>query len=168
MCAARSVIVHPVLLRSYETSSATERDYTCHIWEAARATSAAPLFFEPVTLKASGATFVDGAMRLSNPIFEVLNEAERLFPGVGLRCIISVGTGWTDVQGLCNSKLRVHDVVKTCIDLSTDATNEAQKFIKDKRGRKLLDSRRYFRFDVDVVSILLPLRNGLNSMVLTP
>jgi predicted acylesterase/phospholipase RssA len=149
VCATRSQTVQPVLLRSYKTWSEVEENYTCHIWEAARATSAAPLFFEPIKFKISGATFVDGAMRLNNPISAILNEADSLFPDATFRSIISIGTGWTDVAGLAVEKLKVHNVIKTCIDLSINANNEAQAFAKGKRGRDFLENKTYFRFDVD-------------------
>jgi predicted acylesterase/phospholipase RssA len=149
VCATRAQTVQPVLLRSYTTWSEGEENYTCHIWEAARATAAAPLFFEPIKLKVSGATFVDGAMRLNNPISAVLNEADALFPDATFKSIISIGTGWTDVAGLVVEQVKAHNVIKTCIDISINANNEAQAFAKGKRGRDFLENKTYFRFDVE-------------------
>lgn len=88
-------------------------------------------------------------MRLNNPISEVLNEADQLYPGAQYKSVISIGTGWIDVKGLNVSRLKGHDVVKTCIDLSINANNEAQKFVKGRRGRELHDNGIYFRFDVE-------------------
>lgn len=149
VCATRAQTVHPVLLRSYTTWSEGEENYACHIWEAARATAAAPLFFEPIKLKISGATFVDGAMRLNNPISAVLNEADALFPDATFKSIISIGTGWTDVTGLAVEQVKAHNVIKTCIDISINANNEAQAFAKGRRGRDFLENKTYFRFDVE-------------------
>lgn len=149
VCTTRVPTVHPVLFRSYTTWSEEEQDYDCHIWEAARATTAAPLFFEPIKLKKGGATFVDGAMRLNNPISAVLDEADALFPDATFKSVISIGTGWIDVAGLPVEKLKIHDVIKTCIDISINANNEAQAFMKSKRGRKLLENKTFFRFDVE-------------------
>jgi hypothetical protein len=100
-------------------------------------------------MKSSGATFGDGALGLNNPISEVLNEADRLFPEARIKCILSIGTGWTDIQGLDTSQLKLWNVLKTCVDLSINANQAAQAFAKGKRGRDMLNNKSYFRFDVD-------------------
>jgi len=149
VCAARAQTVHAVLLRSYQTWVPSEENYDCLIWEAARATSAAPLFFEPTTFRSTRATFVDGGLRLNNPITEVLNEANHLYPNATYKSIISIGTGWIDVRGLAVSQIRCHDVIRTCIGLSLNANNEAQKFVRERQGRDLAEKGIYHRFDVD-------------------
>jgi len=131
------------------TWQTTEENYDCFIWEAAKATSAAPLFFEPTKLRASNATFVDGALHLNNPISEVINEAKSLWPGADFQSIVSIGTGWIDPKPLELSQLKVHDVVRTCVDLAINSHKEAQKFIRDDRGKELSQAGVYFRFDVD-------------------
>ncbi|RFU32279.1 hypothetical protein B7463_g4070, partial [Scytalidium lignicola] len=149
VCATRAQTVHPVLLRSYITWQATEENYDCFIWEVAKATSAAPLFFEPTKLRASRAVFVDGALHLNNPISEVINEAKSLWPGTDFKSIVSIGTGWIDPKGLELSQLKIHNVVKTCVDLAINSHKEAQKFARDNRGKELSQAGVYFRFDVD-------------------
>jgi patatin-like phospholipase/acyl hydrolase len=151
VCTTRNIrpSLHNVLLRSYTTWSPTEENYVCHIWEAARATSAAPLFFEPLTLRSSGATFGDGALGLNNPIFEVLHEADILWPNTTIRSVLSIGTGLTDVKGLDTSQHKMWDVLKTCVDLSMNANKQAENFAKTKIGREMFGNRTYFRFDVD-------------------
>lgn len=47
------------------------------IWEAARATSAAPSFFGPI--KIEGRKFGDGALNANNPVRQVWWEAKDLF-----------------------------------------------------------------------------------------
>lgn len=149
VCATRAPTVVPVLLRSYLTWQVTEENYDCFIWEAAKATSAAPLFFEPTQLQDSRATFVDGALHFNNPISEVINEAIAIWPGAELKSIVSIGTGWTDPKPLETSQLKIHHVVKTCIDLAMNSHKEAQRFVRDDRGKALSEAGVYFRFDVD-------------------
>lgn len=153
VAATRAQTVQPVLLRSYTTWLASDENYeSCCIWEAARATSAAPLFFEPTRLSGGatgGATFVDGALHLNNPITEVVREAESLWPGTKLKSIVSIGTGWIDPKGLDISQLRCHNIIKTCIDLALNSHNEAQKFVRSNTGKELADAGIYYRFDVD-------------------
>lgn len=66
------------------------------IWEAARATTAAPSYFEPMKVSRGGRTrtFIDGAMGCNNPAYELVDEATALF-GIDcvLGCLISLGTG---------------------------------------------------------------------------
>lgn len=127
VCAAQPQTAQPVLLRSYNTSSGGEENYACSIWEAARATSGSPLFFAPREFKISGVTFVDGSMRLNNPISAVLNEADTLFPDTEPTSIISLGTGWADI----------------------DSNYEAQAFENGNRGTDFSENGIYFRLDVE-------------------
>lgn len=151
VCATRNIkpSLHNVLFRSYTTWAPSQENYVCHIWEAARVTSAAPLFFEPLKLKSSNAAFGDGALGLNNPILEVLNEVERLYSNATIRLVLSIGTGLTDVKGLDTSQLRMWNVLKTCVELSINASKQAEDFAKGKIGREMFNNKTYFRFDVD-------------------
>ncbi|RAH64126.1 FabD/lysophospholipase-like protein [Aspergillus aculeatinus CBS 121060] len=69
------------------------------ICEAARATSAAPIFFRRKTIKRDDddyheAEFVDGALGANNPTRVLLREAKRVFaPERVVGCVVSIGTG---------------------------------------------------------------------------
>jgi len=62
--------------------------------EAARATSAAPTYFEPLQLKVGGKllTLVDGGVFINNPAVSAYAEAKKLFPGEDI-LVVSLGTG---------------------------------------------------------------------------
>ena len=83
----------PTLFRSYQCTSFNADN--CAIWEAARATSAAPLFFKPIKIKAPapGGTYVDGGLAYNNPGELALSEAQRLWSSVKKFSLVSVGTG---------------------------------------------------------------------------
>jgi len=77
------------LFRSY----GFDRDET-PIWQAARATSAAPAFFPParVDIPAPAGWYVDGGLRANNPSWEAIIEGKAHWGA--RRCfIVSVGTG---------------------------------------------------------------------------
>lgn len=58
-----------VILRSYQAASSIPNPYpNFSIWEAARATSAAPAYFAAVTKENEG--FIDGGMVWNNPVLE--------------------------------------------------------------------------------------------------
>lgn len=82
----------PVLFRSYGYDAAT-----CAIWEAARATSAAPSFFKPIRIHhVSDGTdeyFVDGGVEHNNPSEVALKEARIIWPNIKQFCLVSIGTG---------------------------------------------------------------------------
>ncbi|CAE6521084.1 unnamed protein product [Rhizoctonia solani] len=70
------------------------------IWEAARATSDAPYFFKPMVVKPRldidrhfEIDYIDGGLRLNNPINQLLREASQQFPNRKVRLILSLGTG---------------------------------------------------------------------------
>jgi patatin-like phospholipase/acyl hydrolase len=76
VCTVSAFLNRVKLLRSYKSRKIGHSNYNCFVWEAIRATSAAPLFFEPITLKSSKATFVNGGIRANNPISQISSEAE--------------------------------------------------------------------------------------------
>ena len=113
-----------------------------------RATSSAPLFFEPITLQASQHTFVDGGVRANNPIDQVTSEARFLWPSRDVGCLVSLGTGIKILQGLNTQKSRLHEVLHTLADIATDANNKAREFRDTSEGRELIRNKRYFRYSV--------------------
>jgi predicted acylesterase/phospholipase RssA len=87
---------HPRLFRTYPAPK-HEGD-NCPIWQAARATSAAPTFFKRI--KIGREEFIDGGMGCNNPTGEVLEEAKLIFPTRSIACILSIGTGKPNVNRL--------------------------------------------------------------------
>ena len=69
------------------------------IWEVARATSAAPSYFEPA--KIDGLAYLDGGFGANNPGHEVYREVRRMnnnsANAIGL--LMSIGTGLNDTSG---------------------------------------------------------------------
>lgn len=65
------------------------------IWEAARATSAAPTFFEPVQLQIGNEerNLIDGGIFINSPAVSAYAEAKRIFPDEKDFFVLSLGTG---------------------------------------------------------------------------
>jgi hypothetical protein len=82
----------PVLLRSYGHEASS-----CRIWEAARATSAAPTFFKHICIHdpvdGTNEYFVDGGVAHNNPSELALTEAKIVWKNVRKFCVVSIGTG---------------------------------------------------------------------------
>lgn len=67
-------------------------DKTC-IWEAARATSAAPTFFKPISIGTPRVQYVDAGLGFNNPTDLAIREAHRLYPGREVGLVLSIGAG---------------------------------------------------------------------------
>lgn len=66
------------------------------IWEAIRATTAAPGYFKPFKKPETGQSFIDGAIYHNNPVYVAFEESKLLWPDVR-HClpdiVLSIGTG---------------------------------------------------------------------------
>ncbi|OAP65340.1 hypothetical protein AYL99_01312 [Fonsecaea erecta] len=78
---------------SYTWMRARQFDKEIKIWEAARASSAAPTWFESFAHRASQRKFVDGGIYFNNPVHVADQEREFLWPNSRADLILSVGTG---------------------------------------------------------------------------
>ncbi|KAK5163302.1 hypothetical protein LTR04_002627 [Oleoguttula sp. CCFEE 6159] len=73
------------------------QDEVC-VWEAARATSAAPILFRPANIAAYGA-FQDGGLKHNNPINLALWESRHVWPEHSIPdVVLSLGTGTPELQ----------------------------------------------------------------------
>ncbi|KAJ5588159.1 hypothetical protein N7537_010837 [Penicillium hordei] len=118
------------------------------IWEAARATSAASSFFEPVAIGPYGEKFLDGGTGANNPVSELWKEASDVWSEADLesqlRCLVSVGTGVPKPKAFGDYP---HQIVNALIRMATDTQRIADAFHEEHAS--LDDQRRYFRFNVD-------------------
>ncbi|KAJ7840799.1 acyl transferase/acyl hydrolase/lysophospholipase [Mycena olivaceomarginata] len=122
----------PVLLRTYNTPDHPAMD--CTIWQAGRATSAAPTFFKQIKIGRPGMeeAFLDGGMGHNNPTAALLLEAKILFPDKQIACIISLGTGQPHT-------------INAIQKMATDCEKEHQSLAHHFDGVEKL----YFRFNVE-------------------
>ena len=96
-----------LLLRSYQPPRGLRGVHSrCLLWEAGRATSAAPTYFEPYSLsrssgnagspgqeRAKSVCCVDGGVIANNPVEVALSEAHELWPDREVGAILSLGCG---------------------------------------------------------------------------
>jgi len=110
----------PVLFRSYQSQ---ETHSGCKIWEAARATSAAPTFFKSIEI-GNKQPFIDGGVGCNNPSKLVLKEAQVVFPTQPIGCLVSIGTGQAEVISIKPSgffqQILPTDVIDALKAISTD------------------------------------------------
>jgi len=162
------------LFRSYQCTGYNADK--CAIWEAARATSAAPTFFKPIKIKipTPGGTFVDGGMTHNNPAEVALSEAQRIWSTVKRFCLVSIGTGRSksvkivdtnsnQLDGL-RSKMATLSLVwrrvatgetaitkirKACVELASNSEPVHQRLFKVSTSKDPEKRFPYHRFNVE-------------------
>ena len=150
VCAVRKENKAVARLRSYESATALIEDGAT-IWEAARATSAASGFFDPITIGKYGLEYVDAGLGCNNPVDEVWTEAQDIWSpeeddlGVLVKCFLSIGTGDPGTSPINDNVFKMF--TKTLKEIATETEATAGLFAKKNRG--LLYQKRYFRFTVD-------------------
>lgn len=135
----------PHLFRTYKSH---ETHLDCKIWQAARATSAAPTFFKRIEI-GRGQPFVDGGLGVNNPSQVVLHEAEILFKGRTIGCLVSIGAGRGEVirikkPGLIQQIIPT-DVIHALQAIATDCENTHEAML----GRFANLPNTYFRLNVE-------------------
>lgn len=143
-------MAHPRLFRSYPVRENAATN--CKIWEAARATTAAPTFFKRITIADDGGAqedFLDGALRFNNPARLVLEEAMKSFGGASkLGCLVSIGTGHPGTIGLSQpdafQKILPIEMVGVLKRIATNCEETAHELA----GRFRQSPDRYFRYSV--------------------
>ena len=137
------------LLRNYEypaPSSASRYPGTAHLplKVALRAATAAPTLFTPLKLRRQ--LLCDGALIANNPSAVAIHEAHKLFPGVDIDAVLSIGTGEKFTKNLDAAHLGWDGIVTQLIDSATSTT-----LIHDAIA-DLAPPGKYFRFSPNVLN----------------
>ena len=130
-------------MRSYDTWRHDPLYEICKIWEAARATSAASTFFEPIQIGQNRQFFVDGALTGSNnPVRTANVESDDVWPNTD-RLILSVGTGAAPGQAVTGNLLELANRLEKMV---TDSEKTARTFRME--NEKMVRKGRLHRFNV--------------------
>src|SRR5438445_478586 len=97
----------PTLFRSWSNADQDHSTIVQAVW----ATTRAPLFFNVV--------------EHNNPVKYVVEEANSLFPGRPISCVLSLGTGTVDAIGQPDASQNL--LLRNLIGLSKDITDECEK-----------------------------------------
>jgi hypothetical protein len=122
-----------VLFRTW--CAASDPGYDCTIWEAGRATTAAPKLFKRIFIGDTGfqEEFIDAALGCNNPLRYLVKEAQREFgtttPMREVSCIVSIGTGFKK-PNLFQRALQ-SDLIKVLASMATD-TEDEEKLARDR------------------------------------
>jgi len=120
--------------------------HNAKIWQALRATSAAPTYFKPFAMGRD--RHYDGGITANNPAGIALSEVRALFPTSPLGCLVSVGTGM-DVSKTIDIKDMAtwSDSIAAWKDIATTLADSASSVDRVHEVLEAtLPSDRYFRF----------------------
>uniref|UniRef100_A0A674PJ70 Calcium-independent phospholipase A2-gamma-like n=1 Tax=Takifugu rubripes TaxID=31033 RepID=A0A674PJ70_TAKRU len=110
------------------------------LWEAIRATSAAPGYFQEFTL--GNDLHQDGGLLINNPTALAVHESKCLWPNTPLECVVSVGTGRVENLGKNNT---------TSTSLKTKLTHVISSATDTEEVHAMLDAflppDTYYRFN---------------------
>jgi hypothetical protein len=121
-------------LRTYTPRSHVPASPACTIWQACRATSAAPLYFPAMEI--DNQRYFDGGMKSNNPILEAVEEAilERHDPGhpgashpASFRAIVSLGTGKPEQR---EPGRNIIGIIKYALMQMTDTQAKHEEFLR--------------------------------------
>lgn len=140
----------PTLFRTY--LSHHESPIDCKVWEAARATSAAPTYFKRIMIPTRDGVlmpYIDGGLGRNNPTGILLDEASRVFPDRRPACVVSIGTGRLAPVPIPSpsyiQRIIPSNVIRAAIAISTGSEDTAQDI--ERRFRN--EPNVYFRFNVE-------------------
>ncbi|KAF9476075.1 FabD/lysophospholipase-like protein [Pholiota conissans] len=135
----------PVRFRTYPSR---EMHINCTIWEAVRATSAAPTFFKCILI-GRDQPYVDGGLGYNNPCQMVLDEAQLLFSNRQIGCLVSIGTGRAQVTAIKRPWLHQQVVPTNVIDALVAITTDCERTHQEMLIRFSKLPNTYFRLNVE-------------------
>ena len=142
---------YPRRFRTYPVRALASAN--CQIWEAARATSAAPTVFKRIEIDdGSGGTeeFVDGGLRCNNPTKQVLEEAKAIFGhGQPVGCVVSIGTGHPGTIGLARPDRFQKWLPTKMVEVLKKIATDCEEMANELSGRFQDHEKFYFRFNVE-------------------
>jgi hypothetical protein len=141
--------------------TALKQEAQLQIWEAARATSAAPTYFKPV--KSEQVCFTDGGLLSNNPIVDVFQEAAsfRDLGDTAFGCIVSIGTGVSQTSKPWHNGILATQRALVASLATSDATVDSQ--MKHLLQDSELD--RYWRFEPQGIRLRLATLKFLDDTV---
>lgn len=147
----------PILFRSYDIrgyglTPANE----CPIWQAARATSAAPTFFKPMRI--GMVKYADGGLGYNNPSQLAVDEVRKIWPDHTPNCLISIGTGHQSAVKVYTSK-----DLDSNLNAQRSVFDQVKAFVPEILG-KLPQGKKIKNFPAGVVAVI-KMANAISQLV---
>ena len=120
----------PTIFRTYRGTQVQPNK--CALWQAARATSAAPTFFKSIFIEPPrpAIEYVDGGIGHNNPSELALTEARRIWPNYTQFGLVSIGTGRPKANAMQPS-----EAVKTGVDAQRSIFEDIKSYFPNIVGQ---------------------------------
>lgn len=142
----------PFFFKSRHAKNSEKEGYDFYMWQVARATSAAPTYFEPFKLEVNGDvdyyTLIDGGVFANNPAMCAYIEAKATFPDADEIIVVSIGTGEL-TKALSYSHIKDWGLInwaQPILDVVFDGVSDTV----DYQLSQLLSNDKYFRFQASL------------------
>lgn len=139
------------------TRAKTNPDYDFPMWQVARATSAAPTYFEPCKIDIDGThdfyALVDGGVFANNPAMCALVEARVMYPKATRFLVVSLGTGKAQ-RAILYKKAKDWGLVgwvQPIIDVLMHGVSDTVDFQMKQQLPPKQGKHQYYRFNVDLM-----------------
>lgn len=138
------------LFRSYKTYDIGTYE-EMNVWQAGRATSAAPTFFKRLKMghKNAQEEFLDGGLGSNNPTKILLDEMVKIYDNRDVSCIVSVGAGKTNIREYRTPGFFGRLLPTELIDALKKIATDCEETEVDMSKRFLKRPGIYFRFNVE-------------------
>lgn len=135
----------------YGTYSTLEGTCKHKLWQAIRATTAAPFIYEPYIL--DGKIHRDGGILTNNPTRLAIDEAQCIWPDEDIQCIVSLGTGRYEPvlfpeRDPNESANKIPDIFNKIIDSASDTEGLHQGLMAMLPGDKYYRLNPYLSCDI--------------------
>lgn len=146
VCVTNKDVGKPFRLRNYR--STWEPGMGCTIWQAARATTAAPLYFPPIRFGNPPTNYVYGSLNYNNPVRSLYDEAKIVWGKScrEIKCIISIGTGVPPLKATGDTGKKI---LESLVTIATDTQRTADEFADEMEQSEENAKVAYFRLNVD-------------------
>jgi predicted acylesterase/phospholipase RssA len=131
--------------RTYDTGDVGQEE-DLQIWQAGRATSAAPTFFK--RMRIGLVDFIDGGIGFNNPAQTLLDEMYELYGDRPIACIISVGAGVATIKSYSEPKGWQKLIPKDLIDVFAEMVTDCEKTAHELEVKFSHTPQVYNRFSV--------------------
>ena len=173
-----SEAITPVVITSYDIEiheakflkSADPDDAHVLMREAARATSAAPTYFEPIQIEFginNPATLIDGGVFANNPAMCAYVEARKIFKDDPDVFLVSLGTGQISGGRIEYDDAKQWGKLGWILGGLLDIMFNASDRIIDEQLKRLLGEDKYFRLQIRLESDLMPMDETHESHINT-
>lgn len=164
--ARMSDLIKPAIITSYDLRAGEVINFSTHeacainqardknvfLWQAIRASSAAPVFYKPLEIEIGGKqrALIDAGLFVMSPTLLAWSEAQKLYPGRSL-IIVSISSGSSRKERKVKTQGLIAGGIPMVLKPTIETAFEGQQALTDSIMRDL-PGVQYFRLSFDIIN----------------